>query len=90
MDHSPNDSRRRLLKAFPGMAAPAMSTMTVGSKLVANYSDGSTQTFALKYEPFFMTGDMLPDGKGGTLAGANYKGRFGASVGYLTGLPVLG
>ena len=70
--------------SFTGMAAPAsavpisaadaaaMSTVTVGSKLVATYSDGSSQTFALKYEPFFVTGDQLPDGNGGTLLAGGY------------------
>ena len=72
--------------SFTGMSAPgagaalplsaadaaAMSTVTVGSKLVAKYSDGSSQTFALKYEPFFVTGDRLPDGKGGTILAGGY------------------
>jgi secreted PhoX family phosphatase len=70
--------------SFTGMAAPAtttpltadqaaaMSTMSVGSQLVAKYSDGTTKSFALKYEPFFMTGDMLPDGKGGTILSGGY------------------
>jgi len=120
---APNESRRRLLKAFSGapllplagyagaaglltacgggdddpapaatitsvsftgMAAPAttvplsaaqaaaMATVTVGSQLVAKYSDGSSQTFALKYEPFFATGDMVSDGKGGTVLSGGY------------------
>ena len=70
--------------SFTGMAAPAtavplsaaqaaaMATVTVGSQLVAKYSDGSTQTFALKYEPFFATGDMVSDGKGGTVLSGGY------------------
>ena len=52
--------------------APAMATTTVGSGLVANYSDGSSQTFALKYEPFFITGSAVPDGKGGTIVAGGY------------------
>ena len=52
--------------------AAAMATVTVGSQLVAKYSDGSTQTFALKYEPFFATGDMVSDGKGGTVLSGGY------------------
>ena len=64
--------------SFTGMAAPtlanasAMATTSVGSSLVARYSDGTQQTFALKYEPFFVTGDMLPDGKGGTVLAGGY------------------
>src|SRR5882757_4102827 len=64
--------------SFTGMAAldlsnaAAMATTSVGSSLVASYSDGSQRTFALKYEPFFVTGDMVPDGKGGTLLAGGY------------------
>ncbi len=65
--------------SFAPMAAPglddvaAMATTTVRSSLVATYSDGSQQKFALAYEAFFVTGDLVPDGKGGqTLAGAYY------------------
>ncbi|KAF0812000.1 hypothetical protein IGB42_03542 [Andreprevotia sp. IGB-42] len=57
----------------PSLANPgAMATTTVGSSLVATYSDGSKQTFALKYEPFFVTGDMVADGKGGTILAGGY------------------
>jgi uncharacterized protein len=58
----------------PGLANAAdMATTLVKSSLVVNYTDGSKQAFALKYQPFFITGDMVPDGKGGkTLAGAYY------------------
>ncbi|MEO8278400.1 MAG: alkaline phosphatase PhoX [Ideonella sp.] len=65
---------------FSGMAAPtmadaaAMATTSVKSSVVATLSDGSTQTFALGYKPFFMTGTQVPDGKGGTtLAGGYYN-----------------
>ena len=63
---------------FQSMAAPtlanpaAMATTTVGSSLVANYSDGTSQTFALQYEPFFITGATVPDGKGGTIVAGSY------------------
>jgi len=64
---------------FTGMAAPsltnaaAMATTSVASSMNATYSDGSTQSFTLKYVPFFMTGTQVSDGKGGTtLAGAYY------------------
>ena len=64
---------------FTGMAAPsldnpaAMATTTVGSSIKVSYSDDSAQEYALAYQPFFVTGDMLPDGKGGkVLAGGYY------------------
>ncbi len=57
---------------FIGMEAPSltnpenMATMYVNSKMQATYTDGSNKVFDLKYNPFFITGDMVPDGKGGT------------------------
>jgi hypothetical protein len=64
--------------SFNGMAAPkstetaALASTSVGSQMVVNYSDGSSQTFALKYEPFFTTGDLVSDGNGGTLLAGGY------------------
>ncbi|MHA7598327.1 PhoX family protein [Alicycliphilus sp. T452] len=64
--------------SFTGMAAPtlanpaAMATTTVGSALKATFDDGSTQSFALAYQPFFITGDMVSDGKGGMLLAGGY------------------
>lgn len=64
---------------FAAMPAPALSdaaamaTTTVRSSMVATYVDGSVQSFPLAYEPFFITGDLVPDGRGGTtLAGGYY------------------
>lgn len=62
---------------FVGMTAPAtpaaQATTTVESSLVVTYSDGARQTFKLGYQPLFLTGDQVPDGKGGTtLAGGYY------------------
>ncbi|MDF3882501.1 PhoX family protein [Cupriavidus basilensis] len=63
---------------FTGMAAPtlanpaAMATTTVGSSLKVSFSDGSSQTFKLAYQPFFVTGDMVPDGVGGTILAGGY------------------
>ena len=63
---------------FVGMAAPnlnnpaAMATMSVGSQLVAQYDDGSSRGFNLGYEPFFTTGDMVADGKGGQILAGGY------------------
>ncbi|MDD2975867.1 alkaline phosphatase PhoX [Aquabacterium sp.] len=63
--------------SFGSMAAPLsfsnMATTYVASTLNVKLSDGSTQTSKLAYEPFFLTGTQVPDGKGGTtLAGAYY------------------
>jgi uncharacterized protein len=65
--------------SFSSMAAPsladpaAMATTTVGSTLTVKLADGTEQAFKLAYEPFFITGDMVPDGKGGqVLAGGYY------------------
>ena len=64
--------------AFSAMAAPsladpaAMATTTVGSELTVALADGTTQAFKLSYQPFFMTGDMVPDGKGGQILAGGY------------------
>lgn len=59
--------------AAPGLAAPSeMATTTVNSSLLATYSNGSTQSYALKYQAFFVTGDMVSDGKGGTILAGGY------------------
>ncbi|MBP2303217.1 PhoX family protein [Azospirillum picis] len=62
---------------FVGMAAPATAAAqaktTVESSMVVTWADGSKQSFALGYQPLFITGDQVPDGKGGTtLAGGYY------------------
>ena len=65
--------------SFTSMAAPtladaaAMATTSVGANMVVSYTNGTSKTFALGYEPYFITGDMVADGAGGTtLAGAYY------------------
>jgi secreted PhoX family phosphatase len=51
----------------------AMATTTVGSTLSVNFSDNSKVDFKLAYQPFFVTGDLVSDGKGGkVLAGGYY------------------
>ncbi len=53
--------------------AAAMATTTVGSVMTATFSDASKLDFKLAFQPFFITGDLVPDGNGGkTLAGAYY------------------
>jgi len=64
--------------SFTAMAAPtlahppATATTAVGSALKVTYDDDSTQTFPLAYQPFFITGDMVADGKGGKLLAGGY------------------
>jgi hypothetical protein len=57
----------------PGLDnAAAMATTTVGSSMQVKYADGSEQLFKLQYEPFFVTGAQVPDGKGGTVIAGGY------------------
>ena len=59
--------------AAPSLAAPAdMAKTLVASSLTVSFDDNSTQSFALAYQPFFTTGDLVPDGKGGTLLAGGY------------------
>jgi secreted PhoX family phosphatase len=59
--------------AAPTLATPsAMADMTVGSSLEATFHDGSRQALALGYEAFFVTGDRVPDGAGGTVLAGGY------------------
>lgn len=64
---------------FVSMPAPsltnaaAMATTTVGSTMNVKYADGKEQSFALAYDPFFVTGSEVPDGSGGkVIAGGFY------------------
>jgi hypothetical protein len=64
--------------SFTSMAAPtlanaaAMATTTVGSTLNIKFSDDSVRSYQLAYQPFFVTGDMVSDGKGGTTLSGGY------------------
>ena len=59
--------------SFTGMAAPtlaapaAMATTCVGSSMTVALSDGTTKNYKLAYHPSFATGDLLPNGAGGTI-----------------------
>jgi len=63
---------------FSSMDAPtlanaaAMATTTVGSTMSVNFSDSSKLDFKLSYQPFFITGDMVPNGAGGTVLAGGY------------------
>jgi len=59
--------------AAPSLADPAgMATTSVGSTLEILLSDGQTQSYKLAYQPFFITGDMVSDGKGGKILAGGY------------------
>ena len=65
--------------SFSSMLAPtltnaaAMATTSVGAVMTTTFSDNSKVDFKLAYQPFFITGDLVPDGNGGkTLAGGYY------------------
>ena len=65
--------------SFTSMAAPsladpaAMATTTVASSMQVVQQNGGVQSFKLAYQPFFITGDQVPDGQGGqVLAGGYY------------------
>ena len=50
----------------PDLANPAaMARTTVASTMEVLYQDGSLRPYRLSFQPFFMTGDLVPDGKGG-------------------------
>ncbi len=74
----PPVSKNYVSATFTSMAAPtlanaaAMATMTVGSQLKVTFDDNSEQAYDLGYQPFFITGDMVSDGKGGELLAGGY------------------
>lgn len=62
--------------SFSSMAAPSsvadMATTSVASTMTVTLSDGSKEDFALAYEAFFITGDLVPDGSGNTVVAGGY------------------
>jgi secreted PhoX family phosphatase len=57
----------------PNLSAPAaMATTTVGSTMTVSFSDASKVDYKLAYQPFFITGDSVPDGNGGTVLAGGY------------------
>ncbi|MES2299484.1 MAG: alkaline phosphatase PhoX [Pseudomonadota bacterium] len=59
--------------AAPSLAnAAAMATTSVSSMLNVSFSDQSAMTYKLAYQPFFVTGDMVDDGKGGKILAGGY------------------
>ncbi|MEO8169536.1 MAG: alkaline phosphatase PhoX [Oxalobacteraceae bacterium] len=62
--------------SFMSMDAPSaaadQATTSVQSKMLLTMSDGSKQEVALSYQPFFITGENVPDGKGGIVVAGGY------------------
>jgi len=59
--------------AAPSLAAPAdMAKTLVNSTLMVKFSDDSTQGYSLSYAPFFTTGELVTDGKGGKILAGGY------------------
>ena len=67
-----------LSSSFTSMPAPsltnpaAMATTTVASSLTVQFKDNTAQNYSLSYRPFFVTGDMVPDGRGGSILSGGY------------------
>lgn len=59
--------------AAPTLAVPAaMATTTTNAAMSILYADNSTREVKLAYQPFFVTGDMVSDGKGGKILAGGY------------------
>jgi secreted PhoX family phosphatase len=64
--------------SFGSMSAPtlvdaaAMATTSVGSTMTVTFSDSSKLDFKLSYKPFFITGDLVPNGNGGAILAGGY------------------
>jgi secreted PhoX family phosphatase len=77
-DNGGGEAAKFVSASFTGMPAPtlanpaAMAITSVASSLNVNLSAGATRTYALAYQPFFVTGDAVPDGKGGSILSGGY------------------
>lgn len=75
---TPPVTKNYVSASFTSMAAPSLSTpanmatMYVASQLKVAFDDKSEQVYDLAYQPFFVTGDMVSDGKGGQLLAGGY------------------
>jgi len=59
--------------AAPGLADPSeMATTAVGSGLEVVLTDGSRRAWKLAYQTFFVTGDRVPDGRGGEIVAGGF------------------
>lgn len=71
--NSPFKSAEFIAMDAPSLMNPeAMATTTVGSFLKLTTQNNLQKTYKLAYEPFFMTGDMVPDGNGGKVLAGGY------------------
>jgi secreted PhoX family phosphatase len=71
--NSPLKSAEFISMDAPSLMNPeAMATTTVGSLLEITTQNNLKKTYKLAYEPFFMTGDMVPDGNGGKVLAGGY------------------
>ena len=74
-------SARFVPMAAPSLANPAaMATTSVASSLEITYTDGSRQSYALAYQPFFTSGDLVPDGQGGVVVSGGYFDRANQAI----------
>lgn len=76
---TPPVTKNYVSATFTSMAAPTLSTpanmatMYAASQLKVAFDDKSEQVYDLGYQPFFVTGDMVSNGKGDqVLAGGYY------------------
>jgi hypothetical protein len=70
---SPYKSAEFIPMDAPSLSNPeAMATISVGSLLEITTQNNQKKTYKLAYEPFFMTGDMVPDGSGGKVLAGGY------------------
>ena len=73
-----SDSGNFVSASFSGMAAPtlanpaAMATTSVASTFDVAFDNNTVKSYKLAYQPFFMTGDMVPNGSGGTILAGGY------------------
>ncbi|MFP5393702.1 MAG: PhoX family protein, partial [Gammaproteobacteria bacterium] len=59
--------------ALPTLSNPAaMAATSVSSQLLVNFSDNTQKAYKLAYQPFFITGDLVEDGKGGKILAGGY------------------
>lgn len=67
--------------AAPGLSNPAaMATTLVASSMNVKDIHGVTRNYKLAYEPFFITGDRVADGKGGAVLAGGYVDIFNKPI----------
>ncbi|QUX95981.1 alkaline phosphatase [Marinomonas sp. CT5] len=73
MTETPLSSVSFVPMAAPSLSNPAaMSTNLINSAMQLKFEDGTSRMVKLDYQPFFMTGDKLPDGNGNTVIAGGY------------------